>query len=75
MDALEDVEVDCPYCGEAIELLVDGSGGSQTYVEDCPVCCRPMTVEVTVGSIASWDVDEDVPPPPAIAVSVRREDD
>jgi hypothetical protein len=26
--------------------VVDGSAGDATYVEDCPVCCRPMQVDV-----------------------------
>lgn len=39
----------CPYCGEAIDLWLDEDGGrSQTYVEDCSVCCRPMQVTVAV---------------------------
>lgn len=38
----------CPYCGEAIELVVDTSAGSTEYVEDCPVCCQPMQVSVAV---------------------------
>lgn len=39
----------CPYCGEECELLVDLAGGSrQSYVEDCPVCCRPWQVRVTI---------------------------
>ncbi len=42
------VPVQCPYCGEAIELLVDASAGPAAYVEDCPVCCRPMQVEADV---------------------------
>lgn len=38
----------CPYCGEPVELTIDeGGGDSQSYVEDCPVCCRPWQVEVT----------------------------
>ncbi len=32
----------CPYCGEAIEMSFDPSAGSQEYVEDCEVCCRPI---------------------------------
>lgn len=36
----------CPYCGEPIELLLDGSAGEQRYIEDCQVCCRPVTVTV-----------------------------
>lgn len=36
----------CPYCGETISLLIDQSAGSQTYIEDCSVCCRPIQVSV-----------------------------
>ena len=42
------VALTCPYCGEPIELVVDESAGNAAYVEDCPVCCRPMQVEVEV---------------------------
>lgn len=42
------VSVTCPYCGETVELAVDASAGSADYVEDCPVCCRPMQVRVEV---------------------------
>jgi hypothetical protein len=42
MLATEDVT--CPYCGEPITLVVDASVGAQTYIEDCAVCCRPITV-------------------------------
>lgn len=39
----------CPHCGEECELFVDLAGGSrQGYVEDCPVCCRPWQVRVTI---------------------------
>ena len=46
MTLINTVQVDCPYCGEAIELVVDYSSGAQEYVEDCSVCCRPMAVRV-----------------------------
>lgn len=42
------VDVHCPYCGEPITLLVDDSAGAQSYFEDCAVCCRPITVAVSV---------------------------
>lgn len=45
---LEPVVLHCPYCGEAFESVVDLSGGSQHYVEDCAVCCRPIDVRVRV---------------------------
>ena len=38
----------CPYCGEAIELPVDASAGDQRCIEDCPVCCRPIELRVSV---------------------------
>jgi len=46
------VALACPYCGEPIELVVDDSAGSAAYVEDCPVCCRPMQVDVDVSNAA-----------------------
>jgi hypothetical protein len=42
------VEVSCPYCGEAIEIVVDLSESEQQYIEDCSVCCRPIILSVTV---------------------------
>jgi len=45
----------CPYCGEDVELVVDEGGGEQqSYVEDCPVCCRPWQVEVTREPDEGW---------------------
>jgi len=38
----------CPYCGEAISMLIDHSLDSQTYIEDCEVCCRPITLVVRI---------------------------
>lgn len=40
--------VDCPYCGETFETAVDCSGGSQDFIEDCPVCCRPIEFHLQV---------------------------
>lgn len=33
----------CPYCWETIEIVVDLSLGEQEYIEDCSVCCHPIT--------------------------------
>jgi len=49
MNALESVTTQCPYCGECIDLMADASAGSQAYIEDCPVCCRPIHVQLEVG--------------------------
>ena len=42
-----DTSVTCPYCAEQVSVAIDpGSGTSQEYVEDCPVCCQPWQVSV-----------------------------
>jgi len=48
--------VQCPYCGESIELLVDDSAGDQRYIEDCAVCCRPIAVTVGIAEDGSVQV-------------------
>ena len=40
--------IQCPYCGETIDLVIDDSVDQQQYVEDCHVCCRPINIAVTV---------------------------
>ena len=40
--------IDCPYCGESIDILIDQSEERQDYIEDCQVCCRPIRVNITV---------------------------
>ena len=40
--------IDCPYCGESIEILIDASIPNQQYIEDCQVCCRPITLNVEI---------------------------
>jgi len=49
------LELYCPYCGETVAVDIDESGGSrQSYVEDCPVCCRPWQVTVTQDRHGDW---------------------
>jgi hypothetical protein len=57
-------QVDCPYCGEPFETAVDSSGGSQDYIEDCTVCCRPIEFHLEIGN-----GDE------ILALTTRRDDD
>lgn len=45
---LDTQDIVCPYCGETISLVLDGSAGPQRYIEDCHVCCRPITVVLEV---------------------------
>lgn len=46
--SLHEEQITCPYCWESITLFVDPSE-SQTYTEDCFVCCRPILVCTEVG--------------------------
>lgn len=48
MQAIESSVILCPYCGESFEIAVDVSAGQQTYIEDCYVCCRPITIDIHV---------------------------
>jgi len=49
--------VQCPYCGESIELIIDDSADRQSYVEDCAVCCRPISVDVLLDEYGELTVD------------------
>ncbi|MEL6780613.1 MAG: CPXCG motif-containing cysteine-rich protein [Cyanobacteria bacterium J06597_16] len=41
-------EYHCAFCGEPSTTFVDLSAGStQSYIEDCQVCCRPNILYVT----------------------------
>lgn len=42
------VNLSCPYCAESYGVAVDLSAGSQTYIEDCQVCCQPINLRLTV---------------------------
>ncbi len=63
MQGLQSVRLQCAFCGEPIEVLVDCSVPEQSYVEDCAVCCRPLVLDVVV--------DEDGVP----SVAVRYENE
>jgi len=39
----------CNSCGEDIVVPIDLTAGQQQrYVEDCPVCCNPNVIEVSI---------------------------
>lgn len=63
MYLLQDLEINCPYCGESITITVDTSQPRADYIEDCAVCCRPIYLQAT---------SQPGDPPD---VRVRREDD
>ena len=56
---LSEKKIACPFCAESITILLDASEGTQEYIEDCQVCCRPMqiTLQVDGGDIVAVQVD------------------
>lgn len=48
--SLETHKVQCPYCGELIELDIEPLEEAQTLIEDCSVCCRPIQYEVATNA-------------------------
>jgi len=54
---IQAASIQCPYCWEQIEVLVDCSVEEQEYVEDCSVCCRPIVISVVIadGEVVSVD--------------------
>ena len=46
---LPERQIVCPYCGEQFTAFidVDGEGQQTSYIEDCPVCCRPIEFNIT----------------------------
>ena len=57
MNLLQENTISCPYCGEMITILVDGSVEEQQYIEDCQVCCRPINIRVTVSADGSCQIE------------------
>lgn len=58
---LTEALVRCPYCGEAISVMLDPHDAGDQYIEDCQVCCRPITFTVTMdmkGHLAATVQDE-----------------
>lgn len=54
--------VQCPYCGQYLQIAIDDSVQEQQYIEDCQVCCKPIVLWVSVaadGSIAVRARSED----------------
>lgn len=53
----EEASYICDACGEEIVIPLDLSEGShQTYVEDCPVCCRANTIHVAIDELGNAQI-------------------
>lgn len=56
-EGLQLTRIRCPYCGEFIEVVVDGSAGAQEYYEDCSVCCAPILFKVLISDEYCLQID------------------
>ena len=46
---MEEMNIQCPYCLQAITVLVDtGVFEYTTVIDDCEVCCRPIEISYIV---------------------------
>ena len=52
---LQSRTVQCPYCGESFDTVVDLSSGSTSYIEDCQVCCQPIEFSLEVADERAED--------------------
>ena len=59
MSLLQGRDATCPHCWQIIELTLDLSVAEQSYIEDCPVCCRPLAVSYTArdGEVDEFSVE------------------
>jgi hypothetical protein len=50
----------CPYCWESVSMLLDLSAVDQSYVEDCEVCCNPVSLRFRVedGGVVAFDAEQ-----------------
>tara|TARA_Y100000296_G_scaffold43176_1_gene49637 strand:- start:303 stop:497 length:195 start_codon:yes stop_codon:yes gene_type:complete len=47
---LDEHGIHCPYCGEYQTVFIDpGDVDEESYIQDCQVCCRPITFHLTEG--------------------------
>ena len=63
MCELDEAHIECPYCGEVIDVLLDPSEAGEQYTEDCQVCCRPIVFALSESNSGE------------LSVRVQREDD
>ncbi len=56
MEFLAEEVVNCPYCGEALEVLIDHQEAGQQYIEDCQVCCKPIIFKLALDALGNVSV-------------------
>lgn len=59
----EEVFCTCPHCWSNISILVTLEDSSQSYIEDCEVCCQPIQFsyqieDMNIASFQARSTDE-----------------
>lgn len=52
---IEEKDFMCPCCGTIISMLLELGHGGQRYIEDCEICCSPITISYQVDDIGLSD--------------------
>jgi hypothetical protein len=60
MDLIAEAQITCPHCAQVFSLEIDTSESEQTFIEDCTVCCRPITLTIRCRPGAIVDLSESV---------------
>ncbi len=49
----------CPHCWRTSVIQIDLTAGSQSFVQDCEVCCNPIEFryETQSGELVSFDYE------------------
>lgn len=43
---LDEIDIECPFCGATFTALVDPDDAGSDYIQDCEVCCNPIQFSV-----------------------------
>jgi len=57
MALLHSHSIQCPYCCQVIDIVIDGTITQQNYVEDCHVCCRPIVLRISTDQDQNINID------------------
>ena len=51
----EFADIQCPFCGQTFEVVVDTGLAHQRFTTDCEICCRPLEIvaECAAGEVVS----------------------
>lgn len=56
MEGLHRQALECPYCGEPVTGEAETGVGPHQFVEDCPVCCRPIEYRLDALQDGDWQL-------------------